>query len=233
MVREAMKAGLSFDLDRVQEMGCMDAVDGFAVPPPTPQAVDPGIEQAEMPPTPPQTHSSEAEPGQIPDIFIRTPSTTMPSTFKTPRFDLPNSSSESSDAHIGPSTDSSVAPEDETHHHSPLSAFHEMMHKAHTARIHDSLRYDCGMGFLSVLSWRLMEYLPFRRMDLQPDGSWKPIRWPLPCGEVRDVPDNVRVHGSVIRRMQGDAKYRPGNLIVGGGGRGVRFAPEKYGIGGK
>lgn len=71
-------------------------------------------------------------------------------------------------------------------------------------------------------------YLPFRRMDLQDDGSWKPIRWPLPCGEVRDIPENVRVHGSVIRRMQLDESYRPGNLIIGGGGRGVRFAPGPY-----
>ena len=76
-----------------------------------------------------------------------------------------------------------------------------------------------------------MEYLPFRRMDLLPDGSWKPIRWPLPCGEVRDVPLTARVHGSVIRRMQQDEKYRPGNLIVGGGGRGCRLAPREHGMG--
>lgn len=61
-------------------------------------------------------------------------------------------------------------------------------------------------------------------MDLQSDGSWKPIRWPLPAGEVRDIPDRCRVHGSVIRRMQNDRNYRPGNLIIGGGGRGIRFA---------
>jgi hypothetical protein len=66
---------------------------------------------------------------------------------------------------------------------------------------------------------------------LQPDGTWKPIRWPLPGGEVRDIPDNVRVHGSVIRRMNNDQSYRPGNLIVGGGGRGCRVAPDEYGIG--
>ena len=76
-----------------------------------------------------------------------------------------------------------------------------------------------------------MEYLPFRRMDLQTDGSWKPIRWPLPCGETRDIPHTARVHGSVIRRMQTDAAYRPGNLIVGGGGRGMRSAPAHYGMG--
>lgn len=111
------------------------------------------------------------------------------------------------------------------------SSFHELMHKAHVARIHDSLSHDCGMSFTSVLAWKIMEYMPFRRMDLQSDGSWKPIRWPLPGGEVRDIPEDVKVHGSVIRRMNTDKKYRPGNLIVGGGGRGCRVAPEEYGIG--
>lgn len=68
-------------------------------------------------------------------------------------------------------------------------------------------------------------------MDLQPDGSWKPISWPLPRGEVRDIPHNARIHGSVIRRLQVDKNYRPGNLIVGGGGRGVKRAPDHLGIG--
>ena len=76
-----------------------------------------------------------------------------------------------------------------------------------------------------------MEYMPFRRMDLQADDSWKSIRWPLPKGEVRDIPDGAWIHGSVIRRMHADSMYRPGNLIVGGGGRGVRIAPPHYGTG--
>ncbi|GAW25831.1 putative short chain dehydrogenase reductase family protein [Rosellinia necatrix] len=109
--------------------------------------------------------------------------------------------------------------------------FHEMMHKAHVARIHDSLEFSSGLGTIPVLSWKFMEYLPFRRMDLRPDGSWKPIRWPLPGGETRDIPHTARIHGSVIRRMKQDDTYRPGNLIIGGGGRGLRRAPELYGIG--
>jgi len=35
----------------------------------------------------------------------------------------------------------------------------------------------------------------------------------------------------VIRRIKADPKYRPGNLIIGGGGRGVRRAPKNAGIG--
>ena len=31
--------------------------------------------------------------------------------------------------------------------------------------------------------------------------------------------------------MEHDVKYRPGNLIVGGGGRGTKTAAQKYGIG--
>lgn len=76
-----------------------------------------------------------------------------------------------------------------------------------------------------------MEYLPFRRMDLQPDGSWKAITLPLPMGEVRDIPEDAKIHHSAIRRMEADENYRPGNLIVGGGGRGVRKAPAELGIG--
>ncbi|KAL2868397.1 T6SS phospholipase effector Tle1-like catalytic domain-containing protein [Aspergillus lucknowensis] len=97
--------------------------------------------------------------------------------------------------------------------------------------LHDCLAFGNGLPPLSVITWKLMEYLPFRRMDLQENGSWKPIRWPLPCGEVRDIPNDARIHVSAIRRMKKDPNYRPGNLIMGGGGRGVRRAPEEYGIG--
>jgi hypothetical protein len=76
-----------------------------------------------------------------------------------------------------------------------------------------------------------MEYLPFRRMDLKSDGSWKPIHWPLPMGEVRDVPKDAKIHVTVIKRMEEDELYRPGNLILSGGGRGMKVAPKKYGIG--
>lgn len=31
--------------------------------------------------------------------------------------------------------------------------------------------------------------------------------------------------------METNANYRPGNLIVGGGGRGIRLAPLEYGMG--
>lgn len=68
-------------------------------------------------------------------------------------------------------------------------------------------------------------------MDLQPDNSWKAIRFPLPRGEVRDIPDNALIHTSALKRMKADPTYRPGNLIVGGGGRGVVVAPKEYGIG--
>lgn len=50
-------------------------------------------------------------------------------------------------------------------------------------------------------------------------------------GETRDIPPHAQIHHSAIKRMERDPDYRPGNLIVGGGGRGVRRAPEKYGMG--
>ena len=114
---------------------------------------------------------------------------------------------------------------------SSLSFHSALHHSSTTGKIHDCLEFDGGISAFSVIMWRIMEYLPFRRMDLQPDGSWKPIRWPLPCGEVRDIPDEAHIHLSAIKRLQTDPKYRPGNLILGGGGRGVKKAPEDAGIG--
>jgi len=99
------------------------------------------------------------------------------------------------------------------------------------SKIHCCLTFGSGLPHMSTLGWRMMEYLPFRRMDLQKDGSWKAISWPLPRGEVRDVPEDAKIHCSVLHRMKADPSYRPGNLLVGGGGRGVRVAPPKYKMG--
>jgi hypothetical protein len=45
------------------------------------------------------------------------------------------------------------------------------------------------------------------------------------------MPSNAKIHHSAIKRMQADPSYRPGNLILGGGGRGVAVAPPEAGIG--
>ena len=50
-------------------------------------------------------------------------------------------------------------------------------------------------------------------------------------GEPRDIPLDAKIHHSAIRRMEAVESYRPGNLIVGGGGRGVKVAPKELGIG--
>ncbi|KAJ4344415.1 uncharacterized protein N0V89_012157 [Didymosphaeria variabile] len=116
--------------------------------------------------------------------------------------------------------------------HDYHTRFLQHLHSAATCgKIHDVLQFRNGATRLGTMSWNVMEYLPFRRMDLQEDGSWKAITWPLPKGEVRDIPDNALIHSSVIKRMEADSTYRPGNLIVGGGGRGVRRAPPDMGTG--
>lgn len=208
MMREAMRAGLRFDIDKVVDMGCSEALGD--------PREDPRHHQQD-------THRPITT--TIPDIRVDgTSPPTSPGEDKNRGVSKP-------DSHDTSPTMTMEEPDREDDDAEPSSPFHKMMHKAHIARMHDSLQFDCGMSFLSVLSWKVMEYMPFRRMDLQADGTWKPIRWPLPCGEVRDIPSNVRVHGSVIRRMRRDQKYRPGNLIVGGGGRGCRVAPAEYGMG--
>ncbi|KAF7521572.1 hypothetical protein PCG10_008185 [Penicillium crustosum] len=81
--------------------------------------------------------------------------------------------------------------------------------------IHDLLAYGNGLPLTSVLSWRLMEYLPLRRMELQADGALKAVRWPPPRGRARDIPVNAQIHVSAIHRMKSDPSYRPNNLIFG------------------
>lgn len=200
MVRQAQKAGLNFDTEKLIEMGLSEAVMDR-------NANDPRRRS--------DYHDDD---GRVPDIRIDVASPT-PQASPDHKGDGQKNWGHFKRHEFGASGDSWPKP------------FHDMMHKAHVARIHDSLEFSSGLGVVPVLSWKFMEYLPFRRMDLLPDGSWKPIRWPLPAGETRDIPHTARVHGSVIRRMNHDPSYRPGNLIVGGGGRGTRRAPESYGIG--
>ena len=44
-------------------------------------------------------------------------------------------------------------------------------------KLHDCLRFNTGSPAGTVIRWRVMEWLPFRRLDLTDDGKWKPIRW--------------------------------------------------------
>jgi hypothetical protein len=204
MIREAQKAGLNFDPQKLIEMGVAEELEESL-----------------------ERERSRNNPNvALPDIRINLSS---PSPPESP-VDL--------DAAISPKNDEEKQEDgqrdmekSEEEKPSARHKFHTMIRKASVARIHDSLEFSSGLGFGPVLSWKIMEYMPFRRMDLQPDGHWKPIRWPLPCGETRDIPHTARIHGSVIRRMNEDASYRPGNLIVGGGGRGVRVAPAELGAG--
>lgn len=94
------------------------------------------------------------------------------------------------------------------------SRFEYALRSASThSQLHDSLRYGHGVPWSEVLSWRMLEYLPFRRMDLRQDQYWKPVRWPLPRGETRNIPQEAKIHASAIRRMEADPMYRPENLV--------------------
>ncbi|KAJ5772780.1 hypothetical protein N7457_007676 [Penicillium paradoxum] len=98
----------------------------------------------------------------------------------------------------------------------PYRAYVNALHLAGTrGHIHDLLAYGNGLPLTSVLSWRLMEYLPLRRMEPQVDGTWKAVRWPPPRGRSRDIPVNARIHVSAIQRMKLDPSYRPDNLTFG------------------
>ena len=195
MVREAQKAGLQFDYEKMKRLQCHD--DDFDAVSALPK------------------ETLEAYHGfDIPEVQV----TGSPGSENSPGFPQGSSNEKAQPEQPAEST--------------PKSEFLEALHKAATkGKMHDCLEFNNGLPFTSVLSWKIMEYLPFRRMDLQSDGSWKSISWPLPKGEVRDIPEDARIHHSAIRRMEHDENYRPGNLIIGGGGRGIKKAPKKYGIG--
>ena len=123
-----------------------------------------------------------------------------------------------------------VGAEDE--HVASSSEFLDALHLSSTkGLLHDLLEFDQELSTRSVLSWRMMEYFPFGRMHLEPDGAWKLKYWPLPNGSMRDIPAHAEIHISAVRRMQSDANYRPKNLIAGSSGRGVKRAPKGMGIG--
>jgi hypothetical protein len=115
---------------------------------------------------------------------------------------------------------------------SPTLLFRDaLLNSSAKGALHDRLAFGTGLSAISVLAWRFMEYIPIRRASLMESGKWELVHWPLHRGYPRDMPLDAKIHGSAIHRMQSDSNYRPGNVIVGGGGRGVRRAPEAYGIG--
>lgn len=97
------------------------------------------------------------------------------------------------------------------------SDFEYALWKASTnGEIHDFLQHHHGAKWPVILSWKMVEYLPLRRVLLQKDQSWRVIRWPLPLGERRDIPEDATIHVSALRRLKANSNYRPKNLIRGG-----------------
>jgi hypothetical protein len=199
MVREAIKAGLEFDEEKLDALHCLCDED----------ELEPARRDTTVP-------TIEIDPGST-----------------NPVYDQDGANGANGTANVATTKDFIDADNFADHHRThPDTMFHKTLHFAATkGRIHDVLQFNNGVSHASVASWNMMEYMPFRRMDLQVDGTWKAIIWPLPKGETRDIPANAVIHSSVIKRMLADPTYRPGNLIVGGGGRGMRHAPKDMGIG--
>ena len=212
MVREAQRAGLDFDEDKMIKLKCCEDLSELSTDP-QPQAGMPDI-QITGSPTPlaspiggvaPSDANAPALPNEASGDFFQTPKQEKSTPGWAPGL--------------------APAPPQQSAFKSAVLA------SGKTGKLHDCLEFKQGLPAGSVLQWKIMEYLPFRRMDLRADGSWKAISFPLPMGETRDIPEDAKIHGSAIERMKHDPTYRPGNLIVGGGGRGMRRAPEELGIG--
>lgn len=107
------------------------------------------------------TDSSIVRDSGVPEVHVTHAS--GPDIFHSPHHEHPN-----------PGWAPGLEPEKPTPSH-----FHKALTLAATkGRLHDSLEFNNGASVASVLSWKIMECLPFRRMDLKPDGTWKAISFP-------------------------------------------------------
>lgn len=140
MVREAQRAGLNFDHEKMIQLKCCD---------------DKATEWPE---------SCEATVSHEPNIpGVQVTSSSEPNIFGRSRSDITTKG-------WAPG----LQPEEPKR-----SDFHRTLHGAATkGMLHDCLEFNNGLTHMSVLSWKIMEYLPFRRMDLKPDGSWEAISFP-------------------------------------------------------
>lgn len=119
-------------------------------------------------------------------------------------------------------------PEEGVDRRAYLDALH---HSSATGILNDRLQSGSGVSVASALAWNILEHIPIRHVEIQKDGGSTTMHFPLHGGEPRGIPTDALVHVSAIRRMQHNEDYRPGNLIVGGGGRGIIKAPPEYGLG--
>ncbi|KNG81946.1 hypothetical protein ANOM_008867 [Aspergillus nomiae NRRL 13137] len=74
----------------------------------------------------------------------------------------------------------------------------------------DPLAFNNDLSTVSVLKRCLLEYLPLRRVKLQSDESWRPIRWPPSRGTARNIPRDAQIHVSVGRRTDANPNCRQG-----------------------
>jgi len=155
MIREAQRAGLHFDPVKLKALNCAPDEDE-------------NLGQ-------PQQRDNDA--GDIPDIEINPPSPDI-------NFDFRNDS-KTTDGSTQPPMQQPKASEDVAHNAPDESTFLKILHHASTkSTVHDVLIFGGGETRFSVMSWWILEILPFRRLDLRPNGSWQSIRWPLPRGKL-------------------------------------------------
>lgn len=151
MVHEAMKAGLKFDPDKVREMGCAAALDETSMTPADAQENE----------RPAADGTAEQRPA-IPNIVVRSPSTSTPKLFQRAGF----GGKKTNAATNSPTTSSSSSSSSSSNSAGDPRTFEETMHRAQVARIHDCLEFGGGLGWTSVLGWKFMEYVPEPQLPL-------------------------------------------------------------------
>lgn len=122
-------SGLQFDPEKLVELGCAPSLD----------------DDAEYLNSPPQSSA-----GPVPDIHIDAASPSSEPAVEEKNMDAPDWS------HFSQSNGNSHANGNGKSHRHHLHPFHDMMHKAHVSLVHDSLEFSSGLGFMPVLSWKIV-----------------------------------------------------------------------------
>jgi hypothetical protein len=109
--------------------------------------------------------------------------------------------------------------------------FFQNLREAYISPMHDTLTRGANSSKFKTILWKVMEYLPIRRMELKWDPNQLKYIWDNTSrswnrGSARDIPEGALLHDSLLKRLrsdkhsiqgQGPSQYRPSNNRGEGG----------------
>lgn len=142
MIREAQRAGLNFDPEKLVEMGVTEPSD--------------------------ESNTNAHHDGAVPDIRVEKSS---PTSQTSPCLDIQPTHRD----HFNFTGDEEKKEQSEQN----VRSFHRMLHKAHLARIHDSLQFASGLTKGQVITWNISMPPPYYPLLVRRSRVPRPMRCPI------------------------------------------------------